>query len=249
MSDEKANIFKVQYLHGRHGRICGGHKREGGNALPGEICRFAARLLWSRDQGTNRQKSAEAIVVAAHRGEGPNISIRTDAGSSMDAGDAGRKAGKPEPPRTGGDGIAEGTGSVRQTSAARTGDIGDETTGAPVRPVRRRLQRVREVEGGGGSGAGLAGAILGEGAAAFDQSRQERGGSPVAAEVSGLQRDQSHGAETESRRGVGEAFQGQDPRDASAGSRKKPFHRGEGTRPRSARLGRLLPVGAGEGNL
>ena len=35
--DEKANIFKVPYLYGRRGRICGGHKREGARALPGEI--------------------------------------------------------------------------------------------------------------------------------------------------------------------------------------------------------------------
>ena len=35
---EKANIFKALYLHGKHGRICGGHKREGGCALPGEVC-------------------------------------------------------------------------------------------------------------------------------------------------------------------------------------------------------------------
>jgi len=38
MSDKKANIFEVQKLYGRHGRICGGHKREGRCALPGEIC-------------------------------------------------------------------------------------------------------------------------------------------------------------------------------------------------------------------
>ena len=38
MLDEKAIIFKVRYLYGKHGRICGGHKREGGCALPGEIC-------------------------------------------------------------------------------------------------------------------------------------------------------------------------------------------------------------------
>ncbi len=30
MPDEEANIFKVINLYGRHGRICGGHKREGG---------------------------------------------------------------------------------------------------------------------------------------------------------------------------------------------------------------------------
>jgi len=38
--DEKANIFKVQYLYGRLARICGGHKREGESALPGEICQL-----------------------------------------------------------------------------------------------------------------------------------------------------------------------------------------------------------------
>ena len=36
MPDEEAYIFKVRYLYGRHGRICGGHKREGGCALPGD---------------------------------------------------------------------------------------------------------------------------------------------------------------------------------------------------------------------
>jgi len=35
--DEEANIFKVRYLFGRYVRICGGHKREGGCALPGEV--------------------------------------------------------------------------------------------------------------------------------------------------------------------------------------------------------------------
>jgi hypothetical protein len=43
MLDEKAIIFKVRYLYGQHGRICGGHKREGGCALPGEICQSALR--------------------------------------------------------------------------------------------------------------------------------------------------------------------------------------------------------------
>lgn len=39
--DEKANIFEVQYLYGKRGRISGGHKREGECALPGEVCRPA----------------------------------------------------------------------------------------------------------------------------------------------------------------------------------------------------------------
>lgn len=38
--DEKANIFKVRYLYGKLVRICGGHKREGESALPGEICQL-----------------------------------------------------------------------------------------------------------------------------------------------------------------------------------------------------------------
>ena len=39
--DEEANIFKVPYLYGEHGRRYGGHKREGGGALPGEVCQSA----------------------------------------------------------------------------------------------------------------------------------------------------------------------------------------------------------------
>ena len=37
MLDEKAIIFKVQYLY----RKCGRYKREGECALPGEVCSFA----------------------------------------------------------------------------------------------------------------------------------------------------------------------------------------------------------------
>ena len=39
--DEKACIFKVRYLYGKLVRRCGGHKREGESALPGEVCNFA----------------------------------------------------------------------------------------------------------------------------------------------------------------------------------------------------------------
>lgn len=62
MPDEKAHIFKVQYLYGRHGRICGGHKRESECALPGEICLSAEELSSSRGGGMEGQKSAEGIV-------------------------------------------------------------------------------------------------------------------------------------------------------------------------------------------
>ena len=38
MLDEEANFSKVPYLYGKHSSIYGRHKREGGCALPGEIC-------------------------------------------------------------------------------------------------------------------------------------------------------------------------------------------------------------------
>ena len=38
MLDKESNISKVRSLTGKHGCRCGGHKREGGSALPGEIC-------------------------------------------------------------------------------------------------------------------------------------------------------------------------------------------------------------------
>jgi hypothetical protein len=40
--DEKAQLFKVQYLYGKIVCKCGGHKREGKSAIPGEICNFAS---------------------------------------------------------------------------------------------------------------------------------------------------------------------------------------------------------------
>ncbi len=41
MRDEKAIIFKVQYLYGARGRKYDGHKREGRCALPGKLCQSA----------------------------------------------------------------------------------------------------------------------------------------------------------------------------------------------------------------
>ncbi len=71
--DKKANIFKVRYLYGKMVCICGGHKREGESALPGEICNFAKGLLSSRGDGMKLQKSAEGIVGLVDRTEGPNM--------------------------------------------------------------------------------------------------------------------------------------------------------------------------------
>ena len=71
--DEEALIFKVQYLYGKLGCRCDGHKREGESALPGEVCNFAERLLSLRGDGTKLQKSAEGIVGSFDRTEGPNM--------------------------------------------------------------------------------------------------------------------------------------------------------------------------------
>lgn len=65
MLDEKANIFKVRYLYGRHGRICGGHKREGECPLPGEILPVCLVLPPSRGGGMDGEKSAEGILGSA----------------------------------------------------------------------------------------------------------------------------------------------------------------------------------------
>jgi hypothetical protein len=67
MLDERAYKLKVQYLYGKHGSICGRHKREGRGALPGEVCISVPEMGLSapRDAGKGMQKSAEAIVGAS----------------------------------------------------------------------------------------------------------------------------------------------------------------------------------------
>ena len=49
MPGEEANIFEAQYLYGRHGCRCDGHKREGGCALPGEVLSSALKRYRSRE--------------------------------------------------------------------------------------------------------------------------------------------------------------------------------------------------------
>ena len=71
--DEKASTFKVRYLYGKLGCRCGGHKREGESAVPGEVCNFAKWLLSLRGEGKKLQKSAEGIVGLFDRTEGPNM--------------------------------------------------------------------------------------------------------------------------------------------------------------------------------
>ena len=53
MPDEEATISEVRYLTGRYERRCGGHKREGGCALPGETSRYAS-MCYRRCEATGR---------------------------------------------------------------------------------------------------------------------------------------------------------------------------------------------------
>jgi len=62
MLDKKANIFEVQYLHGRHGRICGRHKCEGECALPGEISPLALATIAERQWEEWREVSRGHII-------------------------------------------------------------------------------------------------------------------------------------------------------------------------------------------
>ena len=61
--DERANRLKVRYLHGKHGSRCGGYKREGVCALPGEIsaCPLIGTTVVER-RWEELEKSAEGIV-------------------------------------------------------------------------------------------------------------------------------------------------------------------------------------------
>lgn len=75
MLDKKANVFEVQYLYGKHRRRCGGHKREGTCALPGEVCLTCHVLPSSQGVGMGKQKSAEGIVGLFDQAEGPNMNF------------------------------------------------------------------------------------------------------------------------------------------------------------------------------
>lgn len=74
----------------------------------------------------SRQKSAEAIVVAAYGDEGPNGLNRTDAEHSMPERDADKKAVMPEHTRRIGGGTAERTGGAHQTGTAGEDHVGDQ---------------------------------------------------------------------------------------------------------------------------
>lgn len=102
------------------------------------------------------QKSAEGIVVAAHGDEGPNMEGRRGTETSMDEGDAHRKAEKPEDSRKAADGIRENTARERQASAAAEENAPPGTTKLLEEVLRREnlitaLRRVQSNKGAPGA--------------------------------------------------------------------------------------------------
>ena len=68
MLDEKAIIFKVQYLYGKHRRRCGGHKRESVRSYLGRSV-YLLQVELRKPEGGQKdvQKSAEGIVELLDR--------------------------------------------------------------------------------------------------------------------------------------------------------------------------------------
>ena len=73
MLDEKANIFKVRYLYGKHSRICGRYKREGGCALPGEVYRSAMSANDIERCCDGSTEVSRGHIRRLDRAEGPNV--------------------------------------------------------------------------------------------------------------------------------------------------------------------------------
>jgi RNA-directed DNA polymerase len=101
------------------------------------------------------QKSAEGIVVVAHSDEGPNMEGRRGAETSMDEGDAQKKAEKPEDSRTVAGGTRKNTARERQTSTAAEENTQPEATKLLEEVLRREnlmlaLRRVQSNKGAPG---------------------------------------------------------------------------------------------------
>jgi len=116
---------------------------------------FAYRLPPSRDGGMNVQKSAEGIVVPPRRDEGPNMEGRKGTKTSMDEGDAPRKAEMPEDSRKVAGGTRKNTARERQTSTAAEEKAQPEATNLLEEVLRREnlltaLRRVQSNKGAPG---------------------------------------------------------------------------------------------------
>jgi len=58
MLGKEANISKAQNLSGKHGRICGKHKREGKCALPGENCPVSTQFFSEEGNGLRESEGS-----------------------------------------------------------------------------------------------------------------------------------------------------------------------------------------------
>ena len=114
--------------------------------------------LWlppSRDGGMSVQKSAEGIVVVAYNDEGPNREGRRGAKTSMNEGDAHRKAEMPEDSRKVAGGTRKKRARERQTFTAAEENTQPEATKLLEEVLRREnlmlaLQRVQSNKGAPG---------------------------------------------------------------------------------------------------
>lgn len=101
------------------------------------------------------QKSAEAIVAAMQRSEGPNTRSRYGTPHSRRERDADERAEMPERPRTVGGGTAEDTGVARQARPACGESAGTETSMLMEEVLRREnvmAAHKRVVQNGGAPG-------------------------------------------------------------------------------------------------
>ena len=66
VSDKRANILKVLFLHGRYASRCDGYKCESGSAISGEALGFPEQGKTVVIRNMNRKESAEVIVAQRH---------------------------------------------------------------------------------------------------------------------------------------------------------------------------------------
>lgn len=102
------------------------------------------------ERGVSRGHSS-----GAHRREGPNLRSRTGPMRSRREGDAGTRAGRPEPVREVGGGTAEVSEQERQARAAHNGEAGDGARNLIDEVLRRenmQTAHARVVSNGGAPG-------------------------------------------------------------------------------------------------
>ena len=139
---EGAKKPEARYHPDRQGVNAPGRWEESHASYPGRSVRLPERLVASRDAARDEQKSAKAVVAAAHSGGGPNTRSRRGPTRSMSKRDADKTAEKPERSRNVGGGTAEETTSARQTLAAR-GETAKDEAPSLIEEVLRRENVVK----------------------------------------------------------------------------------------------------------